>query len=380
MPHLILESLDRPESGLLTPKAKRALAIFLTLAGFSLAHNLLSASLIHWQFLLQRLYYLPIIMAALFLGWRGGLIAALFAGSSLLLRPFMDSRGAYYDLLDQCLEATIFCVVGLVIGVLSDRRDKQTSALELTTIKLGKVYRELQENFERMKRAERLYALGQLSAGLAHEIRNPLAGIEGSVTVLQSEPQSEERRREFLEIIQKECRRLNRLLTNFLDFAKPRPPQIQPADVAALLDSTISLAEHAVERKPIVLRKDLAAKIPAVECDVEQIKQVLLNLTMNAIQAMPDGGEVVLSAREREGFLHIQVADQGSGIDPRDRDRIFDPFFTTRNEGTGLGLSVAHQIVGEHGGILSVEPREGRGSTFVVILPVRHESRLGSTL
>jgi signal transduction histidine kinase len=380
VPHLILESLDRPESGLLTPKAKRALAIFLTLAGFSLAHNLLSASLIHWQFLLQRLYYLPIIMAALFLGWRGGLIAALFAGSSLLLRPFMDSRGAYYDLLDQCLEATIFCVVGLVIGVLSDRRDKQTSALELTTIKLGKVYRELQENFERMKRAERLYALGQLSAGLAHEIRNPLAGIEGSVTVLQSEPQSEERRREFLEIIQKECRRLNRLLTNFLDFAKPRPPQIQPADVAALLDSTISLAEHAVERKPIVLRKDLAAKIPAVECDVEQIKQVLLNLTMNAIQAMPDGGEVVLSAREREGFLHIQVADQGSGIDPRDRDRIFDPFFTTRNEGTGLGLSVAHQIVGEHGGILSVEPREGRGSTFVVILPVRHESRLGSTL
>ncbi|HLX44689.1 MAG TPA: ATP-binding protein [Bryobacteraceae bacterium] len=380
MPHLILESLDRPESGLLTPKAKRALAIFLTLAGFSLAHNLLSASLIHWQFLLQRLYYLPIIMAALFLGWRGGLIAALFAGSSLLLRPFMDSRGAYYDLLDQCLEATIFCVVGLVIGVLSDRRDKQTSALELTTIKLGKVYRELQENFERMKRAERLYALGQLSAGLAHEIRNPLAGIEGSVTVLQSEPQSEERRREFLEIIQKECRRLNRLLTNFLDFAKPRPPQIQPADVAALLDSTISLAEHAVERKPIVLRKDLAAKIPAVECDVEQIKQVLLNLTMNAIQAMPDGGEVVLSASEREGFLHIQVADQGSGIDPRDRDRIFDPFFTTRNEGTGLGLSVAHQIVGEHGGILSVEPREGRGSTFVVILPVRHESRLGSTL
>jgi len=380
VPHLILESLDRPESGLLTPKAKRALAIFLTLAGFSLAHNLLSASLIHWQFLLQRLYYLPIIMAALFLGWRGGLIAALFAGSSLLLRPFMDSRGAYYDLLDQCLEATIFCVVGLVIGVLSDRRDKQTSALELTTIKLGKVYRELQENFERMKRAERLYALGQLSAGLAHEIRNPLAGIEGSVTVLQSEPQSEERRREFLEIIQKECRRLNRLLTNFLDFAKPRPPQIQPADVAALLDSTISLAEHAVERKPIVLRKDLAAKIPAVECDVEQIKQVLLNLTMNAIQAMPDGGEVVLSASEREGFLHIQVADQGSGIDPRDRDRIFDPFFTTRNEGTGLGLSVAHQIVGEHGGILSVEPREGRGSTFVVILPVRHESRLGSTL
>jgi two-component system sensor histidine kinase HydH len=380
VPHLILESLDRPEPNLLTPKVKRALAIFLTLAGFSLAHNLLSASLIHWQFLLQRLYYLPIIMAALFLGWKGGLTAALFAGSSLLLRPFMDSQGAYYDLLDQFLEATIFCVVGLVIGVLSDRRDKQTSALELTTIKLGKVYRELQENFERMKRAERLYALGQLSAGLAHEIRNPLAGIEGSVSVLQSEPQSEERRREFLEIIHKECRRLNRLLTNFLDFAKPRPPQIQPADVAALLDSTISLAEHAVERKAIVLRKDLAAKIPAVECDVEQIKQVLLNLTMNAIQSMPEGGEIVLSAREREGLLHIQVADQGCGIDPQDRDRIFDPFFTTRNEGTGLGLSVAHQIVGEHGGILSVEPREGRGSTFIVILPIRHESRLESAL
>ena len=138
----------------------------------------------------------------------------LLAGSSLLLRPFMDSQGAYYDLLDQFLEATIFCVVGLVIGVLSDRRDKQTSALELTTIKLGKVYRELQENFERMKRAERLYALGQLSAGLAHEIRNPLGSMELFTGLLADATAHLPETRQWITHLQAGLRALSATMTN----------------------------------------------------------------------------------------------------------------------------------------------------------------------
>jgi signal transduction histidine kinase len=237
------------------------------------------------------------------------------------------------------------------------------------------VYRELQDNFEQMKRAERLFALGQLSAGLAHEIRNPLASIAGAAGILRRKVRLERKEAECLEIIGKECQRLNHLLTDFLDFARPRPPQYQSTDLGPVLDSVIELAGHAAGSKSIVMRQETSAEMPPVECDPELLKQVLLNLLINAVQASPDGGEVVVSAQPRNGRAEIAVQDEGCGIDPLDRDRIFDPFFTTKDGGTGLGLSVAHRIVEQHGGILTSEPNSGKGMKFSVLLPFHHERR-----
>jgi signal transduction histidine kinase len=226
-----------------------------------------------------------------------------------------------------------------------------------------------------MKRAERLFALGQLSAGLAHEVRTPLASIAGAAGILERHNSLRPRDAECLAIITKECHRLNRLVTHFLDFARPRTPRFRPVEVEPLLRSAIELAAHATSGKPVSLRCEIAPTISAVECDAELLQQVLLNLLINAIQAMPEGGEVLLSAAPRDRQLLVQVKDQGGGIGPADLQRIFDPFFTTKESGTGLGLSVAHQIVSQHGGILSAFANPEKGMTFAVQLPLRQENR-----
>jgi signal transduction histidine kinase len=223
-----------------------------------------------------------------------------------------------------------------------------------------------------MKRAERLFALGQLSAGLAHEIRNPLASIAGAAGILQRNLRLEQKDAECLAIIAKECQRLNSLLSQFLDFARPRAPRYQSTDVESLLDSVMALATHAIGTRPISLDKNVPPMTP-VECDPELLKQVILNLVINAIHATPDGGKISLSGGTREGRVVIEVRDEGCGINAADRDRIFDPFFTTKEGGTGLGLSVAHQIVEQHGGILTAEANPAQGMTFSVSLPLRRE-------
>ena len=187
----------------------------------------------HWIYILQRLYYIPIVLAGLSMGLRGGLAVALLSGIAFMTGTPSIWTVSKVDVLDQCLEICVFCLVGGVAGGLTDRRRKQDQALRETTEELRRAHQELRENFEGMKRAERLYALGQMSAGLAHEIRNPLASIEGAAAVVQRERESEERRREFLDIIQKESRRLNQLLTSFLNFARPSPPDLKTVEIDA---------------------------------------------------------------------------------------------------------------------------------------------------
>jgi two-component system sensor histidine kinase HydH len=325
--------------------------------------------------ILQHLYFAPIAAAAVYSGWKGGIgtaiLAALCYAPHLMLGLNEGTEPRRY-IGSEAMEILDFFLVGLIAGILADRERKQKDSLQRTTTQLSAVYQKLQQNFERMKRSERLYAIGQLSAGLAHEVRNPLASIGGAAAILRKNSGPDERREEFLEIIEKECRRLNRLLTNFLEFARPLPPQYQLAEPGPILESVVGLAAHAVGRQTIQMRIDAAPDVPAVSCDPEQIKQVLLNLTINSVQAMPDGGEIVLSTRVDGAMVVIEVMDQGPGISSEHLDKIFDPFFTTKDTGTGLGLSVAHQIVSQHGGILSAKNNPGRGATFSLFLPVRH--------
>jgi two-component system sensor histidine kinase HydH len=339
----------------------------------SVVHHATPSSDLHWHNVFQHLYYLPTVLAALLFGWRGGLAAGVLAGISHL-PDILKTLGESPDYaLEQMVEIPVLCLVGLLTGIFSDRDRKQRSAIESTTKRLTTVYQELQQNFEQMKRAERLFAVGQLAAGLAHELRNPLGSVAGAAGILQRNAHLEPKHQECLEIINKESQRLNRLLTEFLDFARPRPPKYQSVDVDSLLSSVIQLAAHGVGNSAVELRKETAPPLPPVEGDPEMLKQLLLNLVINAIQAMPEGGEVVVSAALREGKMWIGVQDQGTGIAPERRDKIFDPFFTTKDGGTGLGLPVAHQIAEQHGGILRAEANSDRGTTFSVVLPLRQE-------
>lgn len=333
-------------------------------------HWLLPLEHVYLHSFLQHLNFLPIVLAGLFFGWRGAALATLGAGAAQAPHIWRTWDPLSYYATDMVLELPVFGLAGVIAGLLAERERRQRTSLEQTKRELEEVYYELQQNIERLKRAERLYAAGQLSAGMAHEIRNPLASITGAVGILKRGHGSVENCRECLDIIDKETQRLNRLLTSFLDFARPRAPRFQAARLEEVFDSVVGLAQHAVGATQIDLRQEIAGPLPEVRCDSEQIKQVLLNLIINAIQATGGPGTVWLRAWLGGGVVRISVRDQGPGIPESDRDRIFDPFYTTKENGTGLGLAVAAKIIEQHGGTLTLESGAGRGATFALELPL----------
>lgn len=333
-------------------------------------HYLTSPSLILWHNLFQRLYYLPIIYAAIYFGWRGGLAASSCSALCYIPHILMAWHHMPDYAMNQYAEIIVFFLVGTTTGVLADLGRKQRGELEAASEQLARVNRELQDSFEQVKRADRLSAIGQLAASLAHEIRNPLASIDGAANLIESPQTSEDVRKGSLAIIHKEIQRLNRLLTNLLDFARPRKPQFQAVEPGLLIDAIINLVEHTAQQRGISLVKQVAPSLPAFEGDPEQMKQVILNLAINAVQAMDAPGEVVLSARQKESAILISVRDHGAGVDDEHLDHIFDPFFTTKEAGTGLGLSVVHQIVTRHGGVVTTERNPDGGMTFTLLIPL----------
>jgi signal transduction histidine kinase len=240
--------------------------------------------------------------------------------------------------------------------------------------------------YQQMKEKDRLAALGEMSAGLAHEIRNPLAAIKGAIQYLdpQKLPPDD---REFLEIMIEEVNRLNGVVTQFLDYSRPLKPSLQPTDVNEVLAKTFKLLEPEVPAA-IQLELQLADWLPRVNADAEQLKQVFLNLALNAFQAMPQGGRLHVSSRVardelafwREGarradVVEIRFRDTGPGVAEEARESIFVPFYTTKEKGTGLGLAICQRLVKAHQGTIQLRSAPGEGAEFLVALPGLREDR-----
>ena len=308
-------------------------------------------------------YSLPVALAAVGGGWKEGLAAAALSAIGLFVLP--PHRGFQAA----ALESLALLCLASVAAFSADGERRLRHRYQQVSEQLSTVYEKVQANFEGMKRAERLSAIGQLSAGLAHEIRNPLASISGAAAILAHSGDLDAKNARCLDIITSECQRLNGLLTNFLNFARPRPPRLQQVEIEPVLDNVLALASHGIRGKAVYCEKDFAADLPPVECDPEQLEQVLLNLMINAIEASPDGGTVTLAAAPEDGRISISVVDRGHGVAPAHIDRLFDPFFTTKENGTGLGLPVAHQIVRQMGGSLLARANPDRGMSFSVVLP-----------
>lgn len=340
------------------------------IAGVSLLHYQTATSRLWLHQLFQRGYYVPVLLAALWFGWRGGFLAATFAG--FLYAPHILLAWRFYPAYSatQYIEIGMFFFVGGLMGVLAEQERRQRTKVEETARKLSEVYAQLQASFEQLRRADRLSALGELSAGLAHEIRNPLGSIEGAVQILRRPELSEATRQEFGRLAQEEVNRLKGLLSHFLEFARPQTPRRTPTELSVLLESVRVLAAETAKMAGARVRIESLENLPPVWVDPERMKQVLLNLVINAIQAIPSGGEVVLRAARKPDSVAVQVQDEGVGIEPEDLERIFNPFFTTRAGGTGLGLSIAYQIVSQHGGHIEARRNPDRGMTFTVTLPL----------
>ena len=318
---------------------------------------------------LHHLNILPFMLAGLIFGWKGAARAILLA--TVLQTPsiYRHWHTAPLDAQDQIVELSTFGAAGLIAGVVADRERMQRRHVEETKQELEHVYTELRQNIEHLRKNERLSAAGQLSASLAHEIRNPLASISGAAGILARGNATAASRDECLSIMMKESQRLNKLLTNFLDFARPRLPRFQMADPLAVVQSTTLLAQHAATLSGVSVQLDMPATMREIVCDPEQLKQVLLNLILNAVQASDRGDEVIVSVSTLQDQLCVELSDRGCGIPASELESIFDPFFTTKENGTGLGLAIAANIVAQHGGRLSGTPNAGRGMTFRLLLP-----------
>jgi hypothetical protein len=229
-----------------------------------------------------------------------------------------------------------------------------------------------------MVHAEHLATLGELAAGVAHEIRNPLAGIAGAIEIITKDFPQDHPDREVLEDLRQEVRRIEKTLNELLVYARPKPPQLGRADLKETIARTLQLARQQTGSRKIDFSIQISPQIPPFLADSEQIHQVLLNLVLNAIQSIEKEGKISIEATlqnsdgvSRLGYVAIAVADTGQGIPPEHLARIFRPFYTTKRGGTGLGLSLCRRIIDAHGGTLLAESELRKGSRFIIRLPVR---------
>jgi signal transduction histidine kinase len=251
--------------------------------------------------------------------------------------------------------------------------------VEASNKELEIAYQMLKQKQEQLIRSEKMAALGQLSAGIAHEIRNPLTSIKIFIQSLEKEIDLDENQEEDFRIIMKEIDRINENITRFLNFARPEEPLFQAINTSALLKNTVNLLAAKLRTSGIHLDISLPDDHPPVEGDPKQLAQVFLNLLLNAVEAMPQGGTLTISSAvklnpdNQKEFLQLTIKDTGHGIPEKDRPYLFDPFFTTKTGGTGLGLSIVYSIIQKHHGRIEVESELGEGSSFILSLPIQKE-------
>ena len=223
---------------------------------------------------------------------------------------------------------------------------------------------------DQLMRADRLAAMGELTAGVAHEVRNPLGIIKASVQLMEDSECSRERVREAGDVIKHEIDRLDRVIKALLDFGRPAAPSLRPVVLPDLLEEVVLFTRRFAGRSGVDIVEEHADAIPEVMADPEQLKQVFVNLISNAVQAMADGGgTLTVSAGAEDDFAFVRFIDNGPGMDAETMRKIFDPFFSMRDDGTGLGLTIVHRIVDEHDGHIEVASEPGEGTAFTVYLP-----------
>ena len=335
-------------------------AIFFMLAAVTAAHYLSAPTSIVSHNVFRRLYYLPIVWAAFYGGLRWGLGLAVATTTVYVPHAFFLSHHHLHDpapTIDKILECVLYFGVGSLAGFLVDRERRARARQEVET----------QARMAAERRIDRLAGLVHLSRGLAHEIRNPLGGIQGAIEILADEIPASSPRREMVEVGLRETSRLDRVLSQFLDFARPREPVMKPFPANDVVRAVVDLQGEVAQRQGVTLASQVAGS-PNGLGDAEQLTQVLLNLVRNALQATPPGGKVTVSCR-KGGRLVFEVEDTGRGIAPELAESLYDPYVSDHEDGVGLGLSISALLVRQHGGTLTHAPRPGGGTTFRFDVP-----------
>jgi signal transduction histidine kinase len=358
----------------------RILILGAFITGISLFHYLTPLHVAYLHDIFQRLYYLPIILAALWFGLRGGLLCSLIV--SMVYAPhILFQWGGHFGMeAEKYLEIILYNTVGGVTGFLSQRERERTVELQKSTRVLEASYEKLRSQSERiiaieeqLRRSERLSTMGEFAAVLAHEIRNPLGSIRGTAEILKDDYKPGDPKHEFIEIQIRETERLNRVVEEFLHMVRPQPSDMQPCTVQEELETIVTLLSNDARKRQVELVLEPQPQPVIIRADGEKLRQAFLNIVLNALQATPPDGRVVISASVNDkGACEITFRDTGPGIDADDLNRIFEPFFTTKQDGTGLGLAISKKIVESHNGLLQVESSPGKGTTVRISLPMQN--------
>jgi two-component system NtrC family sensor kinase len=292
-------------------------------------------------------------------------LALLFFVTKLVLSPISRITSMSRKVIDGDLSARVDIRPPGEIGVLCRAIDAMAEAVDQREEQLKLATR------KQIGRSEKMASIGRLAAGIAHEINNPLTGVLTFAHLLRSKANMEPEDQQDLDVVIRETTRVSEIVRGLLDFARERPSIKGPLDANDVIQRTMRLIRSQKRVERISIREDLDQDLPQITGDENQLQQVLLNLSLNACEAMPEGGTLTISTSAQNGKVFVRVADTGCGISEEHLDDIFEPFFTTKpvGKGTGLGLSVSYGIVQQHGGTLEVESQEGKGTTLTIVLP-----------
>lgn len=342
----------------------------------SLLHYLTPLHLHYLHDIFQRFYYIPIILSALWFGFRGGLAAAL-AVSIIYTPHILFQWGDHVSMeIEKYLEIVLYNIVGGITGLLAQREKERTTELQETAKGLEESFLKLREQSEhilsveeKLRQTEKLSTLGEMSAVLAHEIRNPLGSIRGTAEILKDDFPPGSPKHEFIEIQIRETERLNNVVEDFLRMARQQPLDIKVCSISEELRTIIRLAENQAKAAGVKILMDFPVEDVWIKGDGEKLRQAFLNLIINAIQATPAGGSVNVELANNGSAPEIVFSDSGNGISEEALERIFEPFYTTKSDGTGLGLAITKKIIEGHGGSIDVRSEAGRGTKVSVRIP-----------
>ncbi|UCE17553.1 MAG: sensor histidine kinase [Gemmatimonadota bacterium] len=366
-------------------EGKRIFAITLLVVIISFLHYVTSIQSPHLHAIYARAYYIPIILAAFWYSLRGGIVVSAVVGLIYLPHVIFQWGGGLGNL-SRFLEIVMFIVGGLLTGlmvelVVEQRNKYQKNAQELVRSyeKLRGQTEKLLEMEDHLRTSDRLAVMGELSASLAHEVRNPLGSIRGTVDILRKEFPAGGKHMEFFKILVQEVNRLNEVVERYLGLAKQKRQKMVEKNLCDIVQSVVDLVSAKARKEKIDLIVVKPAETITVFTDETLLQQVLLNILLNAMASMEEGGRILISpSLKREApkagtsphpYASVTVSDTGKGIKEAEIDNVFKPFYTTKAEGTGLGLAIAKRSLQQLGGEIGLESKEGAGTLVTITLP-----------
>ncbi len=308
----------------------------------------------HWIHAIHgRFCYIPIVISAIWFGLRGGIFAA--TGITLSVLPYIiKSNLPVHNLAGEIVEIIFYYAIAVLAGALLEREHSTRKKQQETQLQL--------------ERSQKMSLVGRIAAGVAHEIKNPLASIKGAVEIINDKDTASDEKEEFSKIVFKEIKRIDNSLKDFLAFARPRESELTKLDLSNTINETLKQMEGQLSKNRINITKNIKPDL-YIRGDKEKTHQIVLNLLLNAIDASDENSEINIDLTKTNNQVVLKIKDTGEGISVENQKKILEPFYTTKTSGTGLGLSIVDAIIKSHKGILKIESQPNLGTTVTITFP-----------